>query len=66
VPPVAWRLDGVVSADKIPPEEMAFVTAKGTVTIKVFLSTLKIQRNEGKTKVISFEAQVAYKQGIGF
>jgi hypothetical protein len=45
---------------------MAFVTAKGTVTIKVFLSTLKIQRNEGKTKVISFEAQVAYKQGIGF
>lgn len=57
---------GIASADKIPHEEMAFVTAKGTVTIKVFLSTLKIQRNEGKTKVISFEAQVAYKQGIGF
>lgn len=57
---------GIVSTEKISPEEMALVAANRSAIIKIFLSTITIQQNEKKLKVISFEAQVAYKQGIGF
>lgn len=57
---------GKSSTDKIPPEKMAIVAASQNATIKLFLSTLRIRRQNGKSEVISFEAEIAYKRGAGF
>jgi len=56
---------GNASMEKIPPEEMAIAASNRSAMIKIFLSTIRIQRHEGSSKVISFEAQIVYKRGIG-
>jgi hypothetical protein len=55
---------GKASTDKIPPEKMAIVAASPTSKIKFFLSTVRIQRHEGTSEIISFEAEIAYKHMI--
>jgi hypothetical protein len=55
---------GKASTDKISPEKMAIVAASPTSKIKFFLSTVRIQRHEGTSEIISFEAEIAYKHGI--
>ncbi len=49
------------STDRIPPEKMAIVAANQTVIVKVFLSILRMQRHEGRWKVTSFDADIAYR-----
>jgi hypothetical protein len=56
---------GRASTDKIPPEKMAIAVTDRTIMIKIFLSTLRMQLHEGKPDVVSFEAEIAYKCGIG-
>lgn len=49
---------GNASADNIPPDQMA-VTAEGG-RVKVFLSTIRLERKEGIPRIIYLEAQIAY------
>jgi hypothetical protein len=44
---------------------MAIAVTDRTIMIKIFLSTLRMQLHEGKPDVVSFEAEIAYKCGIG-
>jgi hypothetical protein len=51
---------GEASTDRIPPEKMAIVVANQTTMVKVFFSTMEIQRHGGTSEVMSYDADIAY------
>ena len=57
---------GKVSTNKIPPEKMAIVSVDQTTMIKVFLSNISVQQHVGKLEIVSYEVDIAYKQGTEF
>jgi hypothetical protein len=52
---------GNASTDKIPPEKMTIVAASQTTKVKLFLSSLRIERHGGETKLVAYDGEIAYK-----
>jgi len=52
---------GNANTDKIPPERMAIVAASQRTKVKLFLSSLRIERKEGTAKVVAYDGEIAYK-----
>lgn len=53
---------GNANTDKIPPERMAVVAASQTTKVKLFLTSLRIERREGAAKVVAYDGEIAYKR----
>jgi len=53
---------GNATTERIPTEKMAVVVASQTTKVKVFLSTIRIQRRGGETKVVAYDVDIAYKR----
>jgi hypothetical protein len=53
---------GGATKDNIPPEKMAIAAANRTARVKVFFSSIRIKRRNGKPEMESFDAEIAYTQ----
>jgi hypothetical protein len=51
---------GNASTDRIPPEKMAIGAATQMTRVKVFLSSIRVQRHGGEAKVVSYEGDIAW------
>ena len=51
---------GNASTDRIPTEKMAVIAATQMTKVKVFLSSIRIQRHGGEAKVVSYEGDIAW------
>jgi hypothetical protein len=54
---------GNANTGSIPTEKMSVVAASNMMKVKLFLSTMRIQRRAGEAKVVSYDADIAYKIG---
>ncbi len=52
---------GTESTNKIPPEKMSIVASNDDLSVKVFLSTIRIKKHVGSPEIVSYEAEIAYK-----
>jgi hypothetical protein len=52
---------GNATTERIPNERMAIVAASQTTKVKLFLSSIRVQRRGGETKVVAFDGDIAYK-----
>jgi hypothetical protein len=52
---------GNATTDRIPTDKMAVVVTSQTTKVKVFLSSIRIQRRGGEAKVVSYDGDIAYR-----
>jgi hypothetical protein len=51
---------GNATTDRIPAEKMAVVAVTQMTKVKVFLSSIRVQRHGGEAKVVSYEGDIAW------
>ena len=52
---------GNATTERIPTEKMAIVAAGQTTKVKLFVSTIRVQRHGAEAKVVAYDGDIAYK-----
>ena len=56
---------GNANTDRIAPERMAVVAVSQTMKAKIFLSSLRVERRGGETKLVAYDGEIVYKRMPG-